>query len=140
MHRERSLFEECARGENRDPLSGTPGSHPFGTAVGAALGGAAAWALAVVHGPVGAACAAIAGVLGGAAAGRAAAERMNPTAEDAVWRSAVLTGVRGGEAVTHRVPKVPTARPAWPVSLNARSRLAMGVGEKTIDTRTLDFW
>ena len=117
MHRERCLFDECARGVNRDPVSGAPGSHPFGTAVGAALGGAAACAAAAaVPGSLGAALALIVGVLGGAAAGRAAAERMNPTAEDAERRSAVLDGVcaRIGEAVFDRTHREPRARPAWP--------------------------
>lgn len=142
MHRERSLFEECARGENRDPLSGAPGSHPLGTAVGAALGGVAGWAVAAGYGPLGAAFAAIAGALAGAAAGRAAAERMNPTAEDAVWRNAFLTGARGraGGAVAGGFTKAPRARPAWPISLNARRGLAICGGEPTLETTPLDFW
>ena len=40
---------------NRDPLTGTPGSHPVGTGIGAAAGGVAAGAAAgtLAAGPVG---------------------------------------------------------------------------------------
>ncbi len=34
--------EKKAQDENRDPITGTPGSHPVATGVGTAIGGAAA--------------------------------------------------------------------------------------------------
>jgi len=74
------------RDENRDPITGAPGSHPVGTGVGAtggALAGAAAGAMA---GPVGAAVGLVAGAVVGGLGGKAVGERVNPTAEDAYWR------------------------------------------------------
>ena len=49
---------------NPDPITGAPGSHPVGTGLGAAAGGA---------------------VVGGLA-GKGVAEGLNPTLEDAYWR------------------------------------------------------
>lgn len=72
---------------NRDPLTGTPGSHPVGTGVGAVAGGIAAGAAAgTVVGPVGTAVGAAAGAVVGALAGKGLAEAIDPTAEDAYWR------------------------------------------------------
>jgi len=72
---------------NRDPITGTPGSHPVATGVGAAIGGAAVGAAAgVVAGPVGAAVGAIVGGVAGGAAGTAVGEELDPTAEEAYWR------------------------------------------------------
>ncbi|MGJ7489132.1 ferritin-like domain-containing protein [Variovorax sp. ZT4R33] len=72
---------------NRDPITGTPGAHPVGTGVGAA-GGAVAGAVAgSVAGPVGTVVGLVAGGLAGGLGGKAVAESVNPTAEDAHWRS-----------------------------------------------------
>ncbi|MDM0056444.1 ferritin-like domain-containing protein [Variovorax fucosicus] len=71
---------------NRDPITGTPGAHPIGTGLGAtggALAGAAAGSLA---GPVGTVVGLVAGAVAGGLGGKAAAEGVNPTAEDAYWR------------------------------------------------------
>jgi hypothetical protein len=73
---------------NRDPITGTPGAHPVGVGLGAAGGGAAAGAaIGAVAGPVGAAAGAVAGAVAGGLAGKAVAEHVNPTVEDAFWRS-----------------------------------------------------
>lgn len=71
---------------NRDPISGTPGSHPVGTGVGAAGGGVAGAAIGSVAGPVGTAVGGVVGAVVGGLAGKAAGEAVNPTAEDAYWR------------------------------------------------------
>ena len=73
---------------NRDPISGSPGSHPVGTGVGASLGGVAAGAAAgtLAAGPVGTVLGAAAGAVAGGLAGKAVGEQINPTAEDAHWR------------------------------------------------------
>ena len=72
---------------NRDPLTGTPGSHPVGTGVGAAIGGAAAGAAAgTVVGPVGTVVGAAVGAIVGGLAGKGVAEAIDPTAENAYWR------------------------------------------------------
>ena len=68
---------------NRDPLTGTPGAHPVGTAAGAVAGGLATGAaVGTVAGPVGTAVGAIVGGL----AGKGIAEQIDPTVEDAYWR------------------------------------------------------
>lgn len=68
---------------NRDPITGAPGAHPVGTGVGAAGGAVAGAAAGAVAGPVGAVVGLVAGGLGG----KAVAESVNPTAEEAYWRS-----------------------------------------------------
>lgn len=73
---------------NRDPISGTPGAHPVGTGLGAVGAGAAGAAIgAVVGGPVGAVAGAVVGAVSGGLGGKAAAEAINPTAEDGYWRT-----------------------------------------------------
>lgn len=77
---------------NRDPLTGEAGSHPVGTGVGAASGAVGGATLGgAVGGPVGAIVgAAVGGVVGGLA-GKGVAEAVNPTEEDAYWRSTYNT-------------------------------------------------
>lgn len=77
------------RDANRDPITGTPGSHPVGVGIGGAAGGAAAGAAAgAVFGPIGTLVGAAAGVVAGAAIGKRVAERIDPTGEEAYWRQA----------------------------------------------------
>ena len=72
---------------NRDPLTGTPGSHPVGTGVGAVGGGVAGAAIGTaVGGPAGAVVGAAVGAVAGGLAGKGAAEAINPTIEDTYWR------------------------------------------------------
>ncbi|MES2972828.1 MAG: PA2169 family four-helix-bundle protein [Pseudomonadota bacterium] len=72
---------------NRDPITDEPGAHPIGTGLGAAAGGAAAGAAAgALAGPAGALVGAVAGAVVGGLGGKAAAEAVNPTAEEAYWR------------------------------------------------------
>jgi hypothetical protein len=71
---------------NRDPISGAPGAHPVGVGAGAAGGAAAGAAIGSVAGPVGTVVGGAAGAIAGGLAGKGAAERVNPTAEDAYWR------------------------------------------------------
>jgi hypothetical protein len=75
-----------SRDRNPDPITGEAGSHPVGTGVGAAAGGLAAGAaLGAAAGPVGAAAGAVAGAVAGGYGGKAAAEAIDPTAEEAYW-------------------------------------------------------
>lgn len=77
-----------AEAKNRDPMTDAPGSHPVGTGVGT-LGGAVAGAAAgSLAGPVGTAVGGLVGAIVGAAAGHSAGEAINPTVEEAYWRSA----------------------------------------------------
>ncbi|MDB5868112.1 MAG: hypothetical protein JWP96_444 [Polaromonas sp.] len=72
---------------NRDPITDAPGAHPMGTGLGAAMGGAAAGAVAgAFGGPVGALAGAVIGAVAGGLGGKAVAESVNPTAEEAYWR------------------------------------------------------
>ena len=72
---------------NLDPLTHAPGAHPVGTGLGAAAGGAAAGAAAgALAGPGGAVAGAIVGAVAGGLGGKAVAESINPTAEEAYWR------------------------------------------------------
>lgn len=72
---------------NRDPITDEPGSHPIGTGVGTASGAAAGAAIGSIGGPVGAAIGVVAGGIAGAFAGKGVAEKINPTEEDAYWRT-----------------------------------------------------
>lgn len=74
------------RNFNLDPITDAPGAHPVGTGLGAAAGGALAGAAAgAVGGPVGAVAGAVVGAVAGGLGGTAAAEAINPTAEEAYW-------------------------------------------------------
>jgi hypothetical protein len=74
---------------NRDPITGTPGSHPIGTGIGAAAGGTAgAAAGTVVAGPVGTLVGAALGAIAGGLMGKGVGEMVDPTVEDAYWRDA----------------------------------------------------
>src|SRR5215208_8342154 len=71
---------------NRDPITDEPGSHPVGTGVGATGGAVAGAAAGAVGGPAGVAVGGVVGAVVGGLAGKAAAEAINPTAEEAHWR------------------------------------------------------
>ncbi|MEO6871230.1 MAG: hypothetical protein ABI233_03305 [Chthoniobacterales bacterium] len=78
---------EAAGNENRDPLTGEPGSHPVGTGLGTTGGAVAGGAIgAAAGGPVGAIAGAIIGGVAGAYGGRGVAEAVNPTVEEQYWR------------------------------------------------------
>lgn len=72
---------------NLDPITGQPGAHPVGTGVGAAGAGTVGAVVGgAIGGPVGAVIGAAVGAVGGGLAGKAAAEKIDPTVEDAYWR------------------------------------------------------
>jgi uncharacterized protein (TIGR02271 family) len=68
--------------ENRDPITGEPGSHPVATGAGAVAGGAAGAAAGSVAGPVGTGVGAAAGAVLGGVGGKAAGEKFDPTSSD----------------------------------------------------------
>lgn len=75
------------KSSNLDPITGAPGAHPVGTGVGAMMGGAAAGAAAgAMGGPVGVLAGTVVGAVAGGLGGKAAAEAVNPTAEETYWR------------------------------------------------------
>ncbi len=81
------MTQTITKSDNRDPITGAPGSHPVGTGVGAVAGGVASGAvIGTVAGPVGTAVGAAIGAVVGGLAGKGVAEMIDPTAEDAYWR------------------------------------------------------
>lgn len=91
-----------SRDENRDPISGEPGAHPIGTGLGAAGVGAAAGAVGgAVAGPIGAAVGAVIGAVAGGLGGKAVAESIDPTAEDAYWRDNYQSRPYADKAVSY---------------------------------------
>lgn len=76
---------------NPDAITGAPGSHPVGTGIGAAAAGAAGAAIgSVIPGigtAIGGVVGAVVGAVGGGYAGKAVAEKLDPTDEDAYWRA-----------------------------------------------------
>lgn len=72
---------------NRDPISGTPGSHPVGVGVGGTGGAAAGALVGALFGPIGMLIGGGIGAIAGAAAGKGVAERMDPTGETEYWRN-----------------------------------------------------
>lgn len=88
---------------NRDPITGTPGSHPVGTALGAAPAAMAGTVVgAAVGGPVGAVVGAAAGAIAGGAVGHQAAEAANPTLLDGDPPHPALAGLRTELEEEHR--------------------------------------
>ncbi len=79
------------RDMNRDPITGTPGSHPLGTGVGATGGALAGAAIGSLFGPIGTLIGGAIGTIGGGAAGHAVAERVDPTGESEYWRTEYKT-------------------------------------------------
>jgi flavin-dependent dehydrogenase len=77
---------------NRDPITGALGAHPVGTGIGAVAGGAAVGAaIGTVAGPVGTGIGMAVGAIAGGLAGKGIAEKIDPTAEDAYWRTSYIS-------------------------------------------------
>lgn len=102
---------------NRDPITGTPGAHPVGTGVGAAGGAAAGAAIGAVAGPVGAAVGLVAGAIAGGLAGKGVAEKIDPTVEDAYWK----TNYAKQKYVDRNAPYT-TYQPAYRTGYEGRAR------------------
>lgn len=79
------------RDMNRDPISGTPGSHPVGVGVGGTGGAVAGAAVGALFGPIGMLVGGGIGAIAGAAAGKGVAERIDPTGETEYWKSTYST-------------------------------------------------
>jgi hypothetical protein len=88
---EKDVDKAEAKAMNRDPITGSPGSHPVGTGIGTAGGMVAGAAVGSMAGPIGAAVGGVVGAVVGAAAGHGVAEAVDPTAEDAYWQRAFIT-------------------------------------------------
>jgi hypothetical protein len=100
--------------ENRDAITGEPGSHPVGVGLGAAAGGAAAGAAAgAVAGPIGAGIGAVVGGVAGGYAGKAVAEGVDPTAEEAYWRDEYKNREYYDPDVDYAADYAPAYRYGW---------------------------
>ena len=104
---------------NRDPLTGTPGSHPVGTGIGAAAGGIAAGAAAgtLAAGPVGTVIGAAVGAVAGGLAGKAVAEKLDPTVIDDYWKDRYSR-----EPYYEREMSFDDYRPSYQLGAEARQR------------------
>lgn len=102
---------------NRDPLTNEPGAHPVGTGLGATGGAVAGAAAGSLGGPIGAAVGGVVGAVAGGLAGKAAAESVNPTAEDAYWR-----GSYDREPYYETGRTYDEYRPAYELGWSARDR------------------
>ena len=71
---------------NADPITGEPGSHPVGTAIGGVGGAAAGAAIGSIAGPLGTLIGGAIGAIVGGGAGHAAGEAFDPTVEYEYWR------------------------------------------------------
>ena len=99
---------------NRDPITGAPGSHPIGTGIGAAAGGAAgAAAGTAVGGPVGTIVGAAVGAIAGGLAGKGVGEMVDPTVEDAYWRSTYTKEPYFSDAYTYEDVYSPAYRAGY---------------------------
>ena len=101
---------------NRDPITGTPGAHPVGTGVGATGGAMAGAAVGAMGGPVGAAVGLVAGAVVGGLGGKAVAESVNPTVEDAYWRERYVD-----ESYYEQGLQYDDYRPAYELGWSARA-------------------
>ncbi len=87
----KTLDKAEASAMNRDPITGSPGSHPVGTGIGTTGGMIAGAAAGSLAGPVGTVVGGVVGAIVGAAAGHSVGEAVNPTEEDAYWQRAFIT-------------------------------------------------
>ena len=107
---------------NLDPISKEPGAHPLGTGLGAAMGGAAAGAaVGAFGGPVGALVGGVAGAIVGGLGGKAAAEAVNPTAEEGYWRENYQR-----ESYYEAGRSYDDYSPAYKLGMNSRSQYQTG--------------
>ena len=85
---EKEVVAALDKNENRDVLTGEPGSHPIGVGLGTAIAGAAAGTVAgAAAGPVGSVIGTIVGGVAGALVGKEVAEQLNPSELSEQWQS-----------------------------------------------------
>lgn len=83
----RHMSKETRQDLNADIITGEPGSHPVGTAIGGVGGAAAGAAIGSIAGPLGTLIGGAIGAIAGGGAGHASAEAIDPTHEEAYWRA-----------------------------------------------------
>ena len=83
----RHMSAETKSDLNADIITGEPGSHPVGTAIGGVGGAVAGAAIGSMAGPLGTLIGGAIGAIAGGGAGHASAEAIDPTREEAYWRA-----------------------------------------------------
>lgn len=122
---------------NADPITGEPGSHPVGTGVGAAGGGAAGAVIGgAVGGPVGAVIGGAIGAIAGGAAGHGVAEQIDPTVEDAYWRDHHVTRTYTSDEYDYERDYQPAYRHGW----ESRTRYTDRNWDDNLETELRDEW
>jgi len=124
------------RDMNRDPITGTPGSHPVGTGVGAAGGAVAGAAVGAMFGPIGMLVGGAVGAISGGAAGHAVAERVDPTGETEYWRNNYSS--RPYYASTYDYDT--DYAPAYRYGSDARARYGNREWDNTIEAELREDW
>ena len=107
--------------ENRDPITGEPGSHPASTGAGALAGGAVGAAAGSVAGPVGTGVGAVAGAVAGGLAGKELGEKFDPTVGD-------LDRYLDYTVVDHDGDKVGSVDAVWEDSTGQPAYIAVKTG------------
>ena len=77
--------------DNADPITGEPGSHPIGTAIGGTGGAAAGAAIGAIGGPLGMLIGGAIGAIVGGVAGSSVGEMLDPTVEYEYWQETYTT-------------------------------------------------
>jgi hypothetical protein len=124
------------RDMNRDPITGTPGSHPLGTGVGAAGGAVAGAAVGALFGPIGALIGGAVGAVGGGAAGHSVAERIDPTGEAEYWRETYSTRPYYNSSYDYESDY----SPAYAYGSEARARYGSRQWDDTIESDLRQGW
>jgi hypothetical protein len=121
---------------NRDPITGTPGSHPVGTGLGSA-GGATVGAVAgAVFGPVGMLVGGAVGAIAGAAVGHNAAERVDPTGEAEYWKNEYTTRPYAKTGASYESDY----QPAYVYGVNSRNTVGQRRWDDTLETELQKDW
>ena len=77
--------------DNADPITGEPGSHPIGTALGGTGGAAAGAAIGAIGGPLGMLIGGAIGAIVGGVAGSSVGEMLDPTVAYEYWQETHTT-------------------------------------------------
>ena len=122
--------------QNRDPITGAPGSHPVGVGVGGSAGGFAGAAAGALFGPIGMLVGATIGTIAGASAGKGVAEKIDPTGETEYWRNEHATRdyvSKDHDYDTHYAP-------AYNYGTQARDKYADRTWDESLETELSRDW
>ena len=121
---------------NRDPITGEPGSHPIGTAVGGLGGAAAGAAIGAIGGPLGMLIGGAIGAIAGGSAGHAAGEAIDPTVEDTYWNDTYRNTTYYKEGYDYSTDY----QPAYAVGYANRARYPVGTSFESVESDLERSW